>query len=83
MLVTPTVPVPPFSIEDLLSDSATATENKEQLTLRNTRPFQRAGSADDLASLWPHEFRPADWATDTGGQGKDAEVLALVPRTSE
>jgi aspartyl-tRNA(Asn)/glutamyl-tRNA(Gln) amidotransferase subunit A len=42
VLVTPTVPVPPFKIADLLSDPETL-RNKEQLTLRNTRPFNVLG----------------------------------------
>jgi len=37
-----TVPVPPFKIADLLSDPETL-RHKEQLTLRNTRPFNVLG----------------------------------------
>jgi aspartyl-tRNA(Asn)/glutamyl-tRNA(Gln) amidotransferase subunit A len=42
VLVTPTVPVPPFKIADLLSDPETL-RSKEQITLRNTRPFSVLG----------------------------------------
>ena len=42
LLVTPTTPVPPFSIEDLLADQNTM-RAKEVLMLRNTRPFNVLG----------------------------------------
>jgi aspartyl-tRNA(Asn)/glutamyl-tRNA(Gln) amidotransferase subunit A len=42
LLVTPTCAVPPFSIEDLLSDPNTM-RAKELLMLRNTRPFNVLG----------------------------------------
>lgn len=42
LVVTPTCPVPPFSIEDLLSDPATL-RAKELQMLRNTRPFNILG----------------------------------------
>jgi aspartyl-tRNA(Asn)/glutamyl-tRNA(Gln) amidotransferase subunit A len=42
LVVTPTCPVPPFSIEDLLSDPATL-RAKELQMLQNTRPFNILG----------------------------------------
>ncbi len=42
LLVTPTSPVPPFAIADLLSDLSTL-RGKELLTLRNTGPFNALG----------------------------------------
>jgi aspartyl-tRNA(Asn)/glutamyl-tRNA(Gln) amidotransferase subunit A len=42
LVVTPTCPVPPFAIEDLLSDPATL-RAKELQMLRNTRPFNILG----------------------------------------
>lgn len=42
LLVTPTTPVPPFTISELLGDLDTL-RNKEILTLRNTRPFNALG----------------------------------------
>jgi aspartyl-tRNA(Asn)/glutamyl-tRNA(Gln) amidotransferase subunit A len=77
VLVTPTVPVPPFKIADLLSDPETL-RNKEQLTLRNTRPFNVWG--------WPtisvpcgrtHEGLPIGLQI-SGPPGADATVLALA-----
>ncbi len=42
LLVTPTTPVPPFTIAELLGDLDTL-RAKEVLTLRNTRPFNALG----------------------------------------
>ena len=42
VLITPTVPVPPFALADLLSDGS-GLRSKEQLTLRNTRAFNVLG----------------------------------------
>ncbi len=42
VLVTPTTPVPPFKISDLLADMDNL-RNKELVTLRNTRPFNLLG----------------------------------------
>jgi Asp-tRNA(Asn)/Glu-tRNA(Gln) amidotransferase A subunit family amidase len=42
VIVTPTSPVPPFTIAELLSDPETL-RTKELLTLRNTRPFNTLG----------------------------------------
>jgi aspartyl-tRNA(Asn)/glutamyl-tRNA(Gln) amidotransferase subunit A len=42
LLVTPTVPVPPFTISELLADMDNL-RNKEILSLRNTRPFNILG----------------------------------------
>jgi len=77
VLVTPTVPVPPFKIADLLSDPETL-RNKEQLTLRNTRPFNVLG--------WPTISVPCGRTSEglpiglqiSGAPGADATVLALA-----
>jgi aspartyl-tRNA(Asn)/glutamyl-tRNA(Gln) amidotransferase subunit A len=77
ILVTPTVPVPPFKIADLLSDPATL-RNKEQLTLRNTRPFNVLG--------WPTISLPCGRTSQglpiglqlSGAPGADAMVLSLA-----
>jgi len=42
LLITPTTPVPPFTIEELLADSDQL-RDKEIITLRNTRPFNLLG----------------------------------------
>ena len=42
LLVTPTTPVPPFTISELLADMDNL-RTKEILTLRNTRPFNILG----------------------------------------
>ena len=42
VLITPTTPVPPFTISELLGDLDTL-RKKEILTLRNTRPFNALG----------------------------------------
>jgi aspartyl-tRNA(Asn)/glutamyl-tRNA(Gln) amidotransferase subunit A len=77
VLVTPTAPVPPFTIADLLSDPLTL-RNKEQLTLRNTRPFNVLG--------WPTISVPCGKTSDglpiglqiSGRPGEDTTVLALA-----
>jgi len=77
VLVTPTVPVPPFKITDLQGDPVTL-RNKEQLTLRNTRPFNVLG--------WPTISLPCGWTNAglpiglqmSGAPGEDAKVLALA-----
>lgn len=42
LLITPTTPVPPFTISELLADMDNL-RTKEILTLRNTRPFNILG----------------------------------------
>jgi aspartyl-tRNA(Asn)/glutamyl-tRNA(Gln) amidotransferase subunit A len=77
VLVTPTVPVPPFKIADLLSDPETL-RNKEQLTLRNTRPFNVLG--------WPTISVPCGKTNEglpiglqiSGPPGAEATVLGLA-----
>jgi aspartyl-tRNA(Asn)/glutamyl-tRNA(Gln) amidotransferase subunit A len=77
VLVTPTVPVPPFKIADLLGDPGTL-RNKEQLTLRNTRPFNVLG--------WPTISLPCGRTGEglpiglqiSGAPGADATVLGLA-----
>jgi aspartyl-tRNA(Asn)/glutamyl-tRNA(Gln) amidotransferase subunit A len=77
VLATPTVPVPPFKIADLLSDPETL-RNKEQLTLRNTRPFNVLG--------WPTISVPCGQTNEglpiglqmSGPPGAEATLLALA-----
>jgi aspartyl-tRNA(Asn)/glutamyl-tRNA(Gln) amidotransferase subunit A len=77
VLITPTVPVPPFKIADLLSDPETL-RNKEQLTLRNTRPFNVLG--------WPTISVPCGQTSGglpiglqiSGAPGAEATVLGLA-----
>ena len=75
--ITPTSPVPAFTIADLLSDPQTL-RNKEQLTLRNTRPFNVLG--------WPTISVPCGSTREglpiglqiSARPGADATVLALA-----
>jgi aspartyl-tRNA(Asn)/glutamyl-tRNA(Gln) amidotransferase subunit A len=77
VLVTPTVPVPPRKIADLLSDPETL-RTKEQLTLRNTRPFNVLG--------WPTISVPCGQTTEglpiglqmSGPPGAETTVLGLA-----
>ena len=77
LLVTPTVPVPPFKIAELLSDPETL-RHKEQLTLRNTRPFNVLG--------WPTISVPCGRTSEglpvglqiSGPAGAEATVLGLA-----
>ncbi len=76
-LVTPTVPVPPFKIAELLADPQ-ALRSKEQLTLRNTRAFNVLG--------WPTISIPCGRTSAglpiglqiTGAPGAEATVLSLA-----
>ena len=76
VLVTPTVAVPPFPIA-LLADSNTL-RNKEQLTLRNTRPFNVLGlptisiPCGRTSTGLPIGFQI------TGAPGAETTVLALA-----
>jgi Asp-tRNA(Asn)/Glu-tRNA(Gln) amidotransferase A subunit family amidase len=55
VLVTPTTPVPPYTIADLQSDPA-AERPKEVRMLRNTRPFNMLGMPT-ISSVWIHAIR--------------------------
>ncbi len=76
LIITPTVPVPPFAIADLLADPNTL-RGKEVVTLRNTRPFNFFGL--------PTVSVPCGFTRDgfpigmqiTGPLGGDAAVLRL------
>ena len=63
LLVTPTTPVPPFTISELLADMDKL-RTKEILTLRNTRPFNILGIANHFRSVRIHQIRAADWYAD-------------------
>jgi Asp-tRNA(Asn)/Glu-tRNA(Gln) amidotransferase A subunit family amidase len=77
LLVTPTVAVPPFKIADLLADPE-ALRGREQLTLRNTRPFNVLG--------WPTISVPCGQTSEglpiglqiSGPPGAEAIVLSLA-----
>ncbi len=77
VLVTPTTPVPPFAISELLADLE-ALRAKEMLTLRNTRGFNCLGLP--TVSL-PCGFTSAGLPIGlqiTGAPGAEALVLALA-----
>ena len=82
VLVTPTVPVPPFTIADLLSDPATL-RNKEQLTLRNTRPFNVLGLPAISVPCGRTSAGLPIGLQITGAPGEDARVLALAAAYEE
>jgi aspartyl-tRNA(Asn)/glutamyl-tRNA(Gln) amidotransferase subunit A len=77
LLVTPTTPVPPAAIDDLVADMA-GLRAKEIVMLRNTRPFNALGL--------PTISVPCGFTSDglpiglqiTGAAGDEARVLALA-----
>jgi Asp-tRNA(Asn)/Glu-tRNA(Gln) amidotransferase A subunit family amidase len=77
LLLTPTVAVPPFKIADLLAGPE-ALRGREQLTLRNTRPFNVLG--------WPTISVPCGQTSEglpiglqiSGPPGAEAIVLSLA-----
>ena len=79
LLVTPTVPVPPPTLDELLADMANL-RAREMLLLRNTRPFNVLGL--------PTISVPCGFTSDglpiglqiTGAAGDEARVLALAHR---
>jgi aspartyl-tRNA(Asn)/glutamyl-tRNA(Gln) amidotransferase subunit A len=77
ILVTPTVPMPPFKIADLLSDMDTL-RNKEQLTLRNTRPFNVLGLPTISVPCGRTSAGLPIGLQITGAHGADATVLSLA-----
>jgi len=77
VLVTPTVPVPPFKIAELLDDSGTL-RSKEQLTLRNTRPFNVLGLPTISVPCGRTSMGLPIGLQISGAPGADATVLALA-----
>jgi aspartyl-tRNA(Asn)/glutamyl-tRNA(Gln) amidotransferase subunit A len=77
VLVTPTVPVPPFKIADLLSDSETL-RIKEQITLRNTRPFNVLGLPTISIPCGLTSAGLPIGLQITGAPGAEATVLGLA-----
>ena len=77
VLVTPTIPVPPFKIADLLSDSETL-RSKEQITLRNTRPFNVLGLPTISIPCGLTSAGLPIGLQITGAPGADATVLNLA-----
>ncbi len=77
LLVTPTMPIPPPAIDELLADMANL-RAKENVLLRNTRPFNALGL--------PTISVPCGFTSDglpiglqiTGAAGDEARVLALA-----
>lgn len=77
LVITPTTPVPPFTISDLLADTH-ALRNKEVVTLRNTRPFNLVGLPTiSIPCGFTHDGLPIGLQI-TGPFGGDAEVLRLA-----
>lgn len=77
LLITPTTPVPPYPISELLSDMENL-RTKEILTLRNTRPFNILGLPTISV---PCGFTKAGLPIGmqiTGPPGAEAEVLRLA-----
>jgi aspartyl-tRNA(Asn)/glutamyl-tRNA(Gln) amidotransferase subunit A len=77
LLVTPTAPVPPFTIAGLLGDPATL-RSKELLMLRNTRPFNVLGLPTiSVPCGFTAEGLPIGMQI-TGPPGGEATVLRLA-----
>jgi aspartyl-tRNA(Asn)/glutamyl-tRNA(Gln) amidotransferase subunit A len=77
VLVTPTVPVPPFKIAELLSDPETL-RSKEQITLRNTRPFNVLGLPTISIPCGLTSAGLPIGLQITGAPGAEATVLGLA-----
>lgn len=77
LLITPTTPVPPFTIADLVADPATL-RNKEVITLRNTRPFNLLGLPTiSVPCGFTREGLPVGLQI-TGPHGGEVAVLRLA-----
>jgi aspartyl-tRNA(Asn)/glutamyl-tRNA(Gln) amidotransferase subunit A len=77
LLITPTVPVPPFTISELLADPDQL-RAREIVTLRNTRPFNMLGlPAISVPSGFTRAGLPIGLQI-TGGPGAEATVLRLA-----
>jgi aspartyl-tRNA(Asn)/glutamyl-tRNA(Gln) amidotransferase subunit A len=77
LLVTPTTPVPPFTISELLADGDQL-RAKEIITLRNTRPFNMLGLPTiSVPSGFTRAGLPIGLQI-TGRPGEEATVLRLA-----
>jgi aspartyl-tRNA(Asn)/glutamyl-tRNA(Gln) amidotransferase subunit A len=77
LLITPTIPVPPFTIAELLADGDQL-RAREIVTLRNTRPFNMLGlPAISVPSGFTRAGLPIGLQI-TGGPGAEATVLRLA-----
>jgi aspartyl-tRNA(Asn)/glutamyl-tRNA(Gln) amidotransferase subunit A len=77
VLITPTTPVPPFTISELLADGDHL-RAKEIITLRNTRPFNMLGLPTiSVPSGFTRAGLPIGLQI-TGGPGEEATVLRLA-----
>lgn len=77
VLVTPTVPGTPYKIAELLGDSETL-RSKEQLTLRNTRPFNVLGLPTISVPCGRTNAGLPIGLQISGAPGADTTVLALA-----
>jgi Asp-tRNA(Asn)/Glu-tRNA(Gln) amidotransferase A subunit family amidase len=77
VLVTPTVPAPPFKIAELLADPETL-RSKEQLTLRNTRAFNVLGLPTVSIPCGRTSAGLPIGMQITGAPGAEATVLRLA-----